>query len=372
MLYVDIPTPADIRFLIASRDGPCVSIYLPTTPVTQEAQADRIALKNLTRDVVRELELSGTDNRLTAEIVEQSYDLIDDDEFWRVQAHGLAIFVTPTNMRTFRLPTALVPLSKASDRFLLKPLLRSVSFAQSCYVLALAQKSVRVIEVLPDLPAEIVHIDGLPSNAGRAIQGSGVADHWPSGRIHGREGQKVLLRQFARNVDKSLRPLLSGSDIPLVLAAAEPLASIYRSINSYSHLARTGIEGNPEEITNGELAERARRVLDDIYRGELSDWRELFAVRDSQGRATTDIAQAARAAVAGAIEALVVDIDEIVPGRMNDDGSIVFAEQSSWSNHDLVDEIAKSVIVTGGRVIGVRKSDMPREGSLAAILRYAL
>jgi hypothetical protein len=39
------------------------------------------------------------------------------------------------------------------------------------------------------------------------------------------EGQKVLLRQFARNIDKALRPLLTGSGIPLVLATAEPLAS---------------------------------------------------------------------------------------------------------------------------------------------------
>jgi hypothetical protein len=238
--------------------------------------------------------------------------------------------------------------------------------------LALAQKSARVIEVSPDLPAETVRVDGLPSDAGRAIQGAGIVDHWPSGRIRGSEGQKVLLRQFARNIDKALRPLLSGSDIPLVLAAAEPLESIYRSVNSYGHLARAAIEGNPEEITNGELAERARSVLDDIYRKELSDWKELFASRDNEGRATTDIAQSARAAVAGAIESMVVDIDEIVPGHMNDDGSIVFAKQPKSSNYDLVDEIAKSVIVTGGRIIGARKSDIPREGSLAAILRYAL
>lgn len=372
MLYVDIPTSADIRLLIASRGGPCVSIYLPTTPITQQAQADRIVLKNLTKEVIREFRSSGADDRLTAEIVEQIYDLIDDDEFWRVQAHSLAIFVTPENIRTFRLPNALVPLIEVSDRFHLKPLLRSVSFPQSCYVLALAQKSVRVIEVFPDMPAETVHIGGLPLNAGRAVRGAGVVDHWPSGRIQESEGQKVLLRQFTRNVDKALRSLLSGSDIPLVLAATEPLASIYRSINSYTHLAQAVIKGNPEEITNGELAERARSILDDIYRNELTDWKNLFEVRDSQGRATTDIAHAARAAVANAIESLVMDIDEVVLGHMNDDGSLVLAKQADSSSYDLVDEIAKRVIVTGGRVVGVRKSDMPRESSLAAILRYQI
>jgi hypothetical protein len=68
-----------------------------------------------------------------------SSSLIDDNEFWRFQAHSLAIFATPENMRTFRVPNALEPLVIVSDRFHMKPLLRSVSFPRSCYVLALAQ-----------------------------------------------------------------------------------------------------------------------------------------------------------------------------------------------------------------------------------------
>ena len=58
----------------------------------------------------------------------------------------------------------------------------------------------------------------------------------------------MLLRQFARQVDKALRPVLAGSGVRLVLAAAEPLASTYRSVNSYPYLAATTIEGNPDAI----------------------------------------------------------------------------------------------------------------------------
>jgi len=48
----------------------------------------------------------------------------------------------------------------------------------------------------------------------------GGGRYWPSGRIQAAEGQKVLLRQFARQVDKALRPVVTGSGVPLVLAAA--------------------------------------------------------------------------------------------------------------------------------------------------------
>ncbi|MBV9686394.1 MAG: hypothetical protein JO096_04185, partial [Alphaproteobacteria bacterium] len=317
MLYVDIPAPSDIAALATFRGAGCVSIYLRTTPVTPQAQGDPIELKNLARRAAEQLQAAGTDKRSCAAIAEQLDDLVDDHEFWRFQAHSLSIFVTPQNLRTFRLPNALQPLVIVSDRFHVKPLLRSVSFPQSCYVLALAQKSVRVIEVSPDLPSTAIRVDGIPEDAGRAVQGAGEASdwpksprprlrasagtrgaggHWPSGRIQAAEGQKMLLRQFARQVDKALRPVVTGGSVPLVLAAADPLASTYRSVNSYPHLAAATIEGNPEAMTEAQLGDRARAVLDGIYRDELTAWRTLFEARANQGRATTDIAQAARAA----------------------------------------------------------------------------
>lgn len=391
MLYVDIPISDDLSALAAARGDACVSIYLRTTPLTQHAQADRIELKNLAKYAIEQLQNAGVNKRRSAAVAEQLDDLVDDDEFWRFQAHSLAVFATPENLRTFRVANALEPVVIVSDRFYLKPLLRSVSFPQSCYVLALAQKSVRVIEVSADLPATAVHVEDLPEDAGRAVRGTtegtdwprsprprlrasagvgGAGGYWPSGRIQGAEGQKVLLRQFARTVDKALRPLLAGSGVPLVLAATEPLASIYRSVNTYPHLAGATIEGNPEALTEAQLAERARPVMDGIYRDELHAWRSLFKARAEQGRATTDIAQAARAATQGAVDSILVDIDAVLPGRIDEYGGIAFAEQASASHHDLVDDIATRVIDTGGRVVGVRKPDIPGEEVLAAILRY--
>ena len=370
VLYVDIPTSADISALSARRGDICVSIYLRTTPVTQKTRGDRIELKNLAKQAARQLHAEGAEKRLAAAITEQLDDLVDDDEFWRFQAHSLAIFATPENVRTFRIPNALEPMVMVADRFHLKPLLRAVSFPHSCYVLALSQRSVRLIEVSPNLPAVTVTVEGMPQNAGRAVRGASEIDHWPSGRIQGAEGQKVLLRQFARNVDKALRPLLTGSGIPLILAATEPLASIYRSVNTHPHLATAAIEGSPQTTTDTQLGERARTILDGLYREEVADWRLLFEARENQGRATTDIAQAARAATMGAVESILVDIDEVIPGRIDDTGSVIFAEQASTTNYGLVDEIAGRVIATGGRVIGVRKPDIPRGEPLAAILRY--
>jgi hypothetical protein len=351
----------------------CVSIFLRTNPVTRETAGDRIELKNLAKEAISRLEANdAVDRRRVAELSDHLRDLVEDDEFWRHQARSLAIFATPESIRTFRVPNLLEPIVVVSDRFHLKPLLRTVTFPNAAYVLALAEGSVRLVEVFADLPAAVVKIDGLPKDAGAAVGRSNVNDRSPSGRLHGWEGQKVLLRQFSRSVDRSLRAHLAGSDIPLVLAAAQPLASIYRSINTYPHLATTTIEGSPGALSDDELAERARTVLDGLYREELAGIRALFDTRESQGRTTTDVDLAARAATFGAVAILLVDIDEIALGTVDDQsGAVVFANDADALGYGVVDEIAHRVMRAGGRVLGVRSDDMPGGKSLAAILRYA-
>src|SRR3546814_11564775 len=107
-------------------------------------------------------------------------------------------------------------------------------------------------------------------------------------------------------------------------------------------------------MTDAQLATRARTILDGIYRDELAAWRSLFETRADQGRATTDIAQSARAATAGAIETVPADIDDVAPGRLGEAGAVVFAEEARASPYALVDGIVRRVIATGCRGIAVR------------------
>lgn len=72
------------------------------------------------------------------------------------------------------------------------------------------------------------------------------------------------------------------------------------------------------------------------------------------------------------MDSILIDIDAVLPGRIDEHGGVAFAEQASASHYDLVDEIATRVIATGGRVLGVRKADIPKEEALAAILRYSV
>jgi len=98
-----------------------------------------------------------------------------------------------------------------------------------------------------------------------------------------------------------------------------------------------------------------------------------LAHRHDEGRATTDIAQAARAATYGAVETMLVDIDEVIPGTVDEtNGAVNFSKSANARDYGVVDEIANRVIRSGGRILGVRRADIPGGKSLAAILRYAM
>ena len=372
ILPTDIPTRAQLERLLAAREPSSVSIYLPTTP-SSRGDAERIELKNLAREALTQLEQAGAARADVAAIDDELADLVDDHEFWRYQARSLALFLTPTTSTTFRLPNKLAAIVEVSDRFHLKPLLRAVTFPHTAFVLALSQNGVRLLEIAPEVEPEEIRVPDLPTDVASAVGKSSIRNRGgPLGGVQGSEGQRTRMRQYARRIDQALRPLLNGLDLPLILAATDPLDSIYRSVNSYPNLLAETLPGSPDASSNAELTERARRVLDELYATELHTIRENYALLASQRRASADIADVARAATFGLVDTVLVDIDESVPGRVEEEtGAVTFDDAGDAVNYGVVDEIARRVWLTGGKVLAVRRDDIPGNGSVAAILRYA-
>jgi hypothetical protein len=391
MLHIDIPTLEEFKALAQVKGETCVSLYLPTSPLAENVQANRIAFKDLVREARSQLREAGADKEKIAVFEERfdhlaadDYDVQDEgkirkrqraklDEielFWHQQANGLAVLATTRMIRMFRLPHSPKPLAEVADRLHLTPLIRAMTSPHDVFVLALAEESVRLIHAFANYPPVRLQIPDLPKNAEEATRRPSIHVRAPRRRLQNLEGEKVLLHKYVTKVAQAIQRALAGLNTPLVLAAAEPIASIFRSVNTYPRLADEVIEGNPDLVTDAELEDAAIPILDHIYSRELKAAIALYDELKPE-RATTDISYAAHAATAGAIDQLLVDLDAVVPGLVSDiDGSVTYSASDDAETYSVVDEVARRALFTGARVMGARSEELPDRAPLAAILRY--
>jgi hypothetical protein len=391
MRHIDIPTLEEFKVLAQIKGDTCVSLYLPTSPLGTSAKLNRTAFRDLAKEGLAQMKEAGVDKNKIAVFEERfahlaglEHDVQDDDKirklqrarpdpvesFWHYQANGLAVLTTTSLTRMFRLPTAPKPLAEVADRLHLTPLIRAMTSPHDIFVLALAEESVRLIHAFANFPPERVQVPNLPKNAEEATRRPSFHVRAPRRRLQNLEGEKVLLKKYVRQVEHTVYDVLSQQNAPLVLAAEEPMASMFRSLNTYPRLADETIEGNPEQRTDAELEDAAIPILDRLYSREL---KAVIALYDQlkPRRATTDVSYAAHAATAGAVDQLLIDLDAVIPGLVSDlDGSVTYAASDDAETYSVVDEVARRALSTGARVLGARKEELPERAPLTAILRY--
>jgi len=374
--HTDIPTRSDIVELASAREPWSVSIILETSTNPSDTSHIRLDLKNQVKQAVEQLTAGGADRAVGAEFTSTVDGLLEDPDFLRYLSSSLAIFISPSLTRYFRVPNILQSCAEVSDRFYIKPLMRALTFPQSAYVLALAQSGVRLVAVSRDLPATSIELEGVPADVAAAagvdsIRGRGSDGRSPQGRIQGSEGQKVRMQEYAQAINKALSPVLAGSKEPLIIAGAEPMTAIFRSVCTYKHVVKPEIEGNQQERSDEQLAAAARPILDELYASQLHALCEEFGTSASNGRAVTDLGDVARAATAKAVDTLFVDIDRSVPGTVDEEsGAVTLADEADASNYGVIDEILRRALLSDAKILAVRADDVPGGGALAATVRF--
>jgi hypothetical protein len=115
------------------------------------------------------------------------------------------------------------------------------------------------------------------------------------------------------------------------------------------------------------------QIIDAHYEEQIKSFHGLFEKRTGQNRTTTDVSDAARLATYGGIDKLLVDIDSVVDGFVDDEtGEVTFGNQGDATNYGVIDEIAGRALRTGAKVMAVRREDIPGRHDLAAISRYPI
>jgi hypothetical protein len=387
---MDVFGHEDLRTLVEERDGPCISLYQPTHragPDTRSyAQEDPIRFRNLLREAERRLTADGLRAREVHQLLEPPRQLIDDAAFWQHQAEGLATFIAPDLLRTFRVPLRFDELVVVAPRFQLKPLLALLTGDGLFHVLALSQNQVRFLACTratvdpvplggPQSLAEALQYDD-PERQLQLHTGTPQAGDRRAAMFHGHGGAaddaKANLLRFFQQIDRAVVSHLKKAAVPLVVAGVDYLHPLYREANTHPQLLSEGISGNPEGLRPEELHARAWPLVRPHFEGAREAAAARYRERRGTGKTVTEVSEVVLAARDGRVEVLFAAVGIRIWGTFAADARTVqITGEEGGPNEDLLNLAAIHTILHRGTVYAVPPSEMPEAGAAAAaVLRF--
>lgn len=382
----------ELKTLLEESQAPCLSIYMPTQKAGPDIRQNPIRFKNLIREAQERLQEVGMAEDEASEFLQPAQEL-DRTDFWEHQDCGLAIFLSPKEFRSYRLPLEVPDLVVVSDLFHFKPLLPLFTNNRRFYLLALSQKEVRFFEGTRYSIKE-VEVENLPQTLEAALnydetakegqfriatsRGGTANSSQAPGEFHGqgspdRDQHQQDILQFFHAIDDALHPQLQHEQAPLVLAAVEYLFPLYKEANNYQHLVEEGITGNPEILKPEELHERAWQIVEPVLQQSqqqvLERYQELAGSKT--GKTSDDLKEIVPAAYFHRVDSLFVAIDRQLWGNFAPDTMAVnLHPEPEADDEDLLDFAAMHTLINGGVVYAVESEKIPEQAPAVAIFRY--
>jgi hypothetical protein len=376
-----------LRDLAKREHFPSISIYLRTHRAGPDAQQDPVLFRDLLKQAEQQLVERGIAPDDADEILAPAKLLLRDVEFWRHQSEGLAVLVSPDEMLTYSLPYAPPQRVMINTTYAIYPLLPLLTHEARFYVLALSQKSVRVlacsratvraVDLPEDMPRSLrayAKLDDperqLNYHTSTPQYGSGVA------QFHGKGGEaereKVVLLQFMQEIDRGLRSAIGNDGNPLVLATVDYEAAMFRSASKYTPILDAIIVGNPDHLKPHELRDAAWPIVEAHVQRTLDDVFEAFHSRRHTGLATARLPDIVMKAATGRVDQLIVASDTVVRGQYDPftlEVHVHADESAEPDDIDLIEMAAVETIRNGGTAHAVDRAAMPDDADAIAVLR---
>jgi hypothetical protein len=384
MLTVDVLANDYPELLLGPHHPPCLSLYQPTHRLHPDNQQDPIRFRNLIKAMEQLLRQKYPDHEHEP-LLAPYRALAEDKAFWNNTFDGLAVLGTSGLFRVYRLQRTPAELVTVGDGFHTKPLVRFQQSADRYQILGLNRREIRLFEGNRDHLDEIDPAPGVPRSVDQVSdaeteQDRSIRTHGPIKPAMGRHGAgdakhsatDAATEHFFRAVDRAVLEHHSRpGEMPLLLAALPEHHHLFRTISRNPYLAAEAMDVNPDALSLDALRERAWQLLLPHYLERLSGLIDAFGAAGAKGQSTDDLAEAAKAAVAGRIATLLLEADRHVPGRMDQDtGAITLETREHPELDDLLDDVGEHVLKNGGEVIVVPAERMPTKTGCAAIYRF--
>lgn len=382
---MDLLTQADVRFVPDTNPGDThVSLFMPTHRFGSEVQGDPLRWKNLVTHVQTVLTERAEMSRQKAnDLLAPAWELQQDQLAWQHMSDGLVFYLGAHWQRLLRSPVRIPTVGAVGDRFVVGPLLRSVSGDARFLLLTLSQRDIRLFEgtrdrmdpvELAEVPSSLSDVIAVPDPRSdtmtRALGGSRAVFYGHgAGDAHLKSD---AVRRFLQQVASGLDEYLADQDLPMVLVGLDEMIGTYRSVNSYPHVLDEDVRHNPDRLSAEELHTRVWPLLERHLRQRHEAAIERFRQLHGTGRASAQLDEVTDAAPQSRIETLFLSADpwcweQAVPTEPT---IVHLGFDPAFADCERLDQAAVHTLRGGGHVYTVASSELPHAGPAAAVFRY--
>lgn len=365
----------DIELLAGEHAAPCVSIYM-LTHRTGEAVlkgADRLLLKNLLKDVKRDLDDQEYDQKTISALAAPIQELIDAKHDWNFRSEGLALFISPELFMTFQLPLKFSPQTSISSVFYLVPLMPFFVDGGNFIILTLELNEVKLFKVSRYNIKEIYIEEKVPSRMEDQVgydheqkslqfrnQQQAYGEAMFHGQGEGKEDRKDEILNFFRGIDRGLSTILKVEKLPLVLAGLDEQISIYKKANSYRNLFEKHLSCHPSDLSLDELQIEAWGLLKSHFDKERNEKLEMFQRYQDTERTSQQLNEIVPMAMLGRVDTLFIQYGMDLWGTYDPTNNLLKISPEHRPPAVPLDNLmAVNTFLQGGKIYLMDKMEMP-------------
>jgi hypothetical protein len=378
-------TKDDLKELAGYRSECCITIVIPTHRAGMEVNEnqDLIVFKNELQDIKKKLEEKFTDPARVERILEPAFELMREDQFWRNQGDGLAVFIAEGFFRYTKLPFTPEKECIINNSFYLINLLSvlNTNSKDEFYLLLIRRDKTKLYKVDTRGMQEL-KVEEMPENINSVInfeekgkeymetqdrQNTDKPEHVNAGRP-----EKVIVGLYIEKIDEAFQKQATPEkNRPLLLVGQSELLEAFRKTSKYDNLVDTDLELTDEHADNSKLFSQAKERIESRSNQERDERLETYYNSIATPLSNSMPESVIPAAFYSQVRSLFVEKGAHIWGSFDAQNNKLEMHANREEGDDcLVEKAAVQTILNGGEVFVMEKEKMPKGATIAALMRY--
>lgn len=377
----------DLYDLVRSEDGPFITMILNNPADLKEVQQTKITFKNLIKEAREKFDKQFAD--VDCDACLSRWGIYgDDSSFWlNAKGRSTVLIGNMDRIETFQLAEAYTNQVSVSRKPNVLPIIQELEMKFEYLLVTLNQTSFELyrgegydlqkVRLDEDAPRTLKEALGDNELVGGEVTFRGASNHGGDVAVayhgHNEKSQEITNDQinYYQMVDQYVTETYAQPEglMTIVFALPENQAR-FRQVSKNQNLSKhLRIEESPSGLGLDQLEDKMRPVAHKWFEEIMDVQKQRYETAKDKNKATSDMRELVRCAVAGQIDTLFVRNDTTVIGRIDEEGKLDTDTPEAQSNN-LITDIVDKTMQSAGRVVLLDAEDMPTDKVAAGILRY--